>query len=336
MKKKKSKYILYATLVLIIVIILLFLFNKCCNKVIVENDGSKPSIAVLDTKIISQDNEEIRFAIRFVVFRDSKHSEDRLKRKDVRIDSLKRPSVFFEQKQFNKKSKKTKEPFSAILLLDQSGSMTSNDRDKKRFVATNIFNENFGQDNYLMLWSFGLRGNAFQSYSDGFVKDTFLFKKQIKELEATKASGSSPLFKAQDSTSKYLNKYAPTKIKALVSFTDGVAGGKAAYENTIATSLENEIPLYNICLLSKSKLLKQQAFDTHGAYIQVDNLKQLLSVFGNLGGIINGTSTTYYTEWTAKNLKGKFAKKGRFNHEMIIQLPYRDKTEIKLTFELEW
>lgn len=324
-------------IVLIVVIILLLLKLYSSNKIVEPlKDGSKPSVALMETNILSQNSEEIRFAIRFVVFRDSKHSEDQIRKKDLYIDSIIRPKTLFKQNTFNKKTKKLKEPFSAILLVDQSGSMTSNDRDKKRFEAVNFFNKNFGQDNYLMLWSFGLRGNTFQSHSDGFLKDTILLGKQIKELESMRASGSSPLFNAQDSTLSYLNKHAPTKTKALVAFTDGVAGGKTAYQNALSNAIENNIPLYNISLLNKSKVLKQQAFDTHGAYIQVDNAEQLLSVFGNLGGLINGTSTIYYTEWTASRTDGKFTKKGRINHEMIIKLPYGDKTEIKLPFELEW
>src|SRR5690606_36921025 len=146
-KKKKNKRIIYASIVILIILVLL-LFFKCCRHRAVPRlkDGSKPSIALLETNILNQNKEELHFAIRFVIFRDSKHSEDQIRKKDLYIDSIKRPKIFFKQNTFDKKTEKQKEPFSTILLIDQSGSMTSNDRDKKRFEAVNMFNKNFGYD----------------------------------------------------------------------------------------------------------------------------------------------------------------------------------------------
>lgn len=120
----------------------------------------------------------------------------------------------------------------------------------------------------------------------------------------------------------------------MVSLTDGVAGNKKAYEDAVSASLEHKIPLYNITLINKSDLLRNQAFETQGAYILVDDNDQLLSVFGNLGNLIDKTVTVYNTEWVATPTKGSFNKKGRIRHEMIIQLPYGG--ELKLPFELLW
>ncbi len=322
-------------LIVLLIVVLLLLF-KFCNHPVVEplDDGSTPSVAILGTKILSHTDESIHFSIKFAVFRDSKHDEDQLKSSHVTIDTLKFPAATFIQKRFNKTNEHRKEPFSTVLLLDQSGSMNGNDRLNQRFVAARIFNKNFGQDNHLMLWSFGLRGNSFKSYSDHFVMDTTLFEKQLKELETIRPTGGSPLFAAQDSTLQYLIKHAPTKIKALISLTDGVASKDKNYENVITLSQKNHIPLYNISLVPNSKIQKTQAFETNGAYFPVNDTKQMLSIFGNLGNLINKTATIYDTEWIAIPLKANFGNRGRLRHEMTIQLPYGD--EIKLQFELEY
>lgn len=201
--------------IILIVVIILLLLKLCSsdNTAMRLKDGSKPSVALLNIKILNQTKESIHFSLSFAVLRDSKNSEDGIKRNHLVIDSLKNPPSAFKLSKFSKTKNSTKEPFSAILLVDQSGSMTSNDKENKRFKSAKIFNKNFGEDNYLMLWAFGLRGSSYKSFSKDFVKDTFLFENQIDSLIKIKPSGSSPLFKAQDSTIQYLNQFGKTKLK---------------------------------------------------------------------------------------------------------------------------
>jgi len=298
------------------------------------NDGSKPSVAVLGTEVLSQTDTEIHFSISFALLKDTKNSEDALKGRDVHLDSLMRPSIAFEQTDFDRETGGRAVPFSAVLLIDQSGSMENNDKGKLRFKAAHEFTGNFGQDNAIMLWTFGQRRGNFQSLGDGFVKDTVVLGRLIDSLAATRPSGGSPLFRAQDSIIAYLDTHAPTGKKALVSFTDGVSGGGQYYQNAVASSIEHQIPLYNVGLLDRSKTLRKQALETHGAYMLAENSEQLLSVFGNLGSLIDGTSTFYTTEWVAKRTKGKFGKRGKISHRMTIRLSYGE--PIQMPFDLEW
>lgn len=334
MTKKKNKRIIY--LLLIVILLLALLSFRFCGAEVEEplDDGSKPAVALLEKKILKRTDDQIHFTLHFAVLKDSKHAEEALKSADVLIDSLKSPWIVFEQEEFDKVSLNKKESFTAVLLIDQSGSMSSNDRNNQRIAAARKFNENFGQENYLMLWAFGGKGGKFRSYGEDFAKDTTFFEKSIEELELVNPTGGSPLFKAQDSILKYLDIYAPTKIKALVSLTDGAASGRADYHSAVATSLEKGISLFNIGLVSDPKILREQALETQGAYVHAGETEQLLSVFGNLGSLIQGTSTVYQTEWSAHRRKGKFGKRGRIRHEMTILLPYGD--TIRLPFEVEW
>ena len=333
--KKKNKWIHYLLLLAILALALLLL-PRYCGHTMAEplDDGSKPAVALLEMKILNRTDDQIHFTLHFAVLKDSKHTEGALKSKNISIDSLRSPWIVFEQEEFDKETLTKKEPFSAVLLIDQSGSMSSNDKDNGRITAARKFNENFGQENYLMLWTFGERAGKFQSYGESFVKDTAHFERRIKELESVRPTGGSPLFKAQDSILAYLDDNAPTRIKALVSLTDGVTSGKKDYQSAVARSLEKRIPLFNIGLISDPKVLREQAMETKGAYMHVGETEQLLSVFGNLGSLIQGSYTVYRTEWIAHRHKGKFGQRGRIKSVLNLELPY-DKT-VKLPLEIAW
>ncbi|HNQ27389.1 MAG TPA: hypothetical protein PKL92_05655 [Aquaticitalea sp.] len=319
----------------IVIVILVLLLLKFCNPRPMQplEDGSKPSAAILKSELLRLSDDELKFAIDFMVFRDSKNTEGSVRGKDLSMDTLKRPLTVFSLTDFDKTNPKQKESFSAILLVDHSGSMNTNDRDKKRFMAANIFNQNFGNDNYLMLWAFGITSKGYGAIGQGFVQDTAMFKKQLDSLQMTRVAGGSPLFQAQDSTLQYLDLNAKTKIKALLSLTDGMAGGKKAYDQAVSRSLQTNVPLYNISLKKDSEVLRQQALETNGAYIYVEETEELLSIFGNLGSLVNKTAVVYHTEWVAKPVKGNLKFGKSLKHTLKVKLPYGE--IIDLPFEID-
>lgn len=322
-------------LVIVIVILVLLLLRFCNPKPMPPlEDGSKPSVAILKSGLLHYSEDELKFAVDFMVFRDSKNVEDGIRYKDLSMDTLKHPLTVFALTDFDRTNPKQKEPFSAILLVDQSGSMNSNDRDKKRFKAANIFNQNFGNDNYLMLWAFGITKKGYGAIGHGLVQDTTMFKKQLDSLEMTRASGGSPLFQAQDSTLQYLDLNAKTKIKALLTLTDGMAGSKKAYEQAVSRSLQSDVPLYNISLKKDSGVLRQEALETNGAYIYVEETDALLSIFGNLGNLVNKTAVVYHTVWTAKPVKGNLKLGKKFKHTFKVKLPFDEIVNVPFEIDL--
>src|SRR5690554_4001498 len=125
--KKNNRW--YWVIVLLLATAILLYF-KMCDTPEPLDDQSKPSAAIL--KLFTDEVEENRvvFTLDFIVFRDSENVETQLKKKHFTIDSMKYGRSWFHFNPIHVSKRKLGEPghFSALMLMDQSGSINSSDR----------------------------------------------------------------------------------------------------------------------------------------------------------------------------------------------------------------
>jgi hypothetical protein len=295
------------------------------------NDNSLPSAAIANIQLRDKEGKSIRFAIDVVVFRDSKNIENRLGENDFHIDSILSGTIYaFQRQVFNLTSSGSEADYSALMLMDQSGSISGSDSHDYRLEAANTFCSSLGAGNKAMLWSFA--GTTYQQYGNGFTDDTTILKPQVDALK-NKESGSTPLYKSQVAAIDYCAANAPSSNKALLTFTDGQDnGGGYTPDEVAASGISKNVKLFNIGLSdAETAALCKQAVTSGGAFMYAKDARQLISMFGNLGKLLDKTAQYYHTEWvlTASRDFGT----GSLTHELQILLPYGDPILVPFTIE---
>lgn len=297
------------------------------------DDNSLPSAAILRVDVIEKTNDLLRFRMDLAVFRDSEHVEDNLKADHFRIDSL-----AFRGYDFGISNNLVKlisggggSAYSALMLMDQSGSISSTDKDDYRLEAAKIFCLNLGTGNDVALWSFA--GSTYTSLVD-FTTDTAKVIQEIEKLRGREGGGT-PLYQSQYEAVTYTKNNSTKSNKAVLTFTDGQGSGSS--DNVVSHALDNGIALYNIGLGDVNTAhLQQQAVATKGAFMYAKDAKQLISIFGNLGKILANTAIYYQTEWTitSADTHSFFQGSGEIAHELTIGFPFGG--EIKVPFRVTY
>src|SRR5690606_32658572 len=271
----------------------LFLFS--CKKgddtpPIIEplDDNSLPSAAILRVAVVEKNNERLKFRMYLAVFRDSENIEDNLKPEHFRIDSLAfRGFDFGFSNNLTNLIKGTgARPYSALMLMDQSGSISSTDRDDYRLEASKIFTLNLGAGNDVALWSFA--GSTYTSLVD-FTTDTAKVIQEIEKLRGREGGGTT-LYPTQYEEVTYTKNNSTKANRAVLTITDGQGSGSS--DNVVSHALNNGVTLYNIGLGDVNTAhLQQQAIATNGAFMYAKDARQLISIFGNLGKLLANTAT---------------------------------------------
>lgn len=295
------------------------------------DDNSLPSAAILRVAVVEKTNERLKFRMDLAVFKDSENIEDNLKVEHFRIDSLAfRGFDFgFSNNLANLIKGTGARPYSALMLMDQSGSISSTDRDDYRLEASRIFTLNLGAGNDVALWSFA--GSTYTSLVD-FTTDTAKVIQEIEKLRGGEGGGT-PLYPSQYEAITYTKNNSTKSNKAVLTFTDGQGSGSS--DNVVSHALNNGVTLYNIGLGDVNTAhLQQQAIATNGAFMYAKDARQLISIFGNLGKLLANTATYYQTEWTISSADAKdfFQGNGEIAHEITISFPFGG--EIKVPFRV--
>lgn len=301
------------------------------------DDNSLPSAAILSIRVLEKNAGQLRFQMNVAVFRDSKNIEDNLKGDNFIIDTL---QLYGENTLFNNDRTQlggmgNAADYSAHMLLDQSGSISSTDPNNYRLDAAKIFCSNLGNNNNVALWSFS---NWDYKEILGFTTDTAKVIAEIEKLR-DREGGATPLYKSQDAAITYTKANSTKTNKAVLTFTDGedTEYGVTADE-VIAHAKQEGVHLYNIGLEDvASELLLKQAVETNGAFLYAKDARQLISIFGNLGKLLTNTATFYQTEWTVKGAASDdlFEGRGKISHDLKITLPYGGEITVPFSFEYE-
>lgn len=298
-------------------------------------DNSIPSGAVLTIRQANKTTATLDFTLDLTVFRDSKNIENQLNADNFSIDSLIISSThyLFERTGVNFQNGTAATAYSALMLMDQSGSILSTDPKDYRIDAAKAFCTNLGQGDNVMLWSFA--GSSLKQYGTGFTTNGSSLVPDIESLKG-KPSGSTPLYKSQFSVTNYTATNASSVNKAVMTFTDGedTEGGYTT-DQVIANAIAKDVKLYNVGLgAAQIQALNNEASATGGAFMFAQDARQLISMFGNLGKLLNKTAQYYHTTWRVTRKTGTFTK-GNISHKVKVALPYNNAV-IYIPFSLDY
>jgi hypothetical protein len=204
-----------------------------------------------------------------------------------------------------------KDPYSAYLMLDQSGSITTTDPGNLRLQAAKIFLGKLGTGDQVACGAFASAGSLpydITHYQDFTTDGRSLFP-TIDAL-AAKEGGGTPLYKATVAALRDVADKGPTANKAALIFTDGEdTGGGWTIDQVIAEAKRLGVPLHMVGLgrATKIDVLARMAYGTGGSYMQAIDAGQLIALYGNLGALLRGGTGGYRTRWTVTVTPGSFA-----------------------------
>lgn len=295
------------------------------------NDNSLPSAAIGNITLLNKSGNTIRFGIDVAVFRDSKNMETSLSQNNFLIDTLRSGHTYtFNRINFSTNGAQNPVSYSALMLMDQSGSISSSDSKDYRLDAAKSFCASLGNGNNVMLWSFA--GSSYKQYGTGFTTDTATVIAQIESLR-NQEGGGTPLYFSQEATIDFSAINATNAGKAVLTFTDGADtyGGFTADEVSAKATSKN-VRLFNIGLgNAQTAMLCRQAVASGGAFMFAQDARQLISMFGNLGKLLDMSARYYHTEWTVTR-SSNFASSS-LSHEMRIVLPYGSEVTVPFTID---
>lgn len=214
-------------------------------------------------------------------------------------------------------------PYSAVMLMDQSGSITSTDPGDTRIDAAKIFFGALGPDDEAILAAFASAGSLSSDFVHwGDFEMQYDFDSTLDML-ASLEGGGTPLF---DATVVYTDKVAAegnNSNKAVVVFTDG---DDTESNNSLAFAVENAsekgIKIFTVGLSDgvDRGVLQQLAFGTGGSMMYTADAANLVALYGTLGNLLSGGVAYYHTCWTVERDKQDFSE-GNFNTSLRVARP---------------
>lgn len=271
---------------------------------------SLPSGAVIRTTATSRNGETIKFTLDIAMTNGDNTLSNNLSAADFSVPSFSGNNInySFVNDGTQIMNGTTNAPYSAALLLDQSGSIRDTDPNNQRIEAAKIFCKSLGTGDNVHLSAFasgGLLPYELTIYGNGFSSDGNSYLGTLDDLK-TKVDGGTPLYKSAYSMVDYTSKNAPNVNKALVVFTDGKDnGGGRTPDDIIRLANQQKIKVFMIGLKDTDiPTLAYIANQTGGAFMQAQDAAQLMTMFGSLGKLLNGTANFYRTTWTMTRTPG--------------------------------
>ena len=169
-----------------------------------------------------------------------------------------------------------------VLVIDDSGSMTSNDREDQRLTVAQNLIDKLPEDSKIGVVSF-----------DSGV--TVLTQELTADREAAKAyltteyfasSGGTNMYTAINSGFDLFESTADDVLKMMVVLSDGNTGDTGQHASTITTAQENSIRIYTVGLGSSTSYfnnyLKPLAESTNAEFYLAENADQLAAIYENI------------------------------------------------------
>ena len=190
------------------------------------------------------------------------------------------------------------QPYSAFLLLDQSGSVTSTDPSNSRISGAKQLYESASATDQLGLGYFPGSSGQFSYYMPIFGLDRSSMFGALDFL-ADRESGDTPLYDAAIGSLQLMTGAAATGRKALVIFSDGDAnGGTRTKAEALAAARSASIPIYSIVLDINSSITRTSDFvslgvDSGGGVFFANDVGRLLGIYRSIGSLLSGAASTY-------------------------------------------
>ncbi len=200
-------------------------------------------------------------------------------------------------------------PYSAELLLDQTGSIRTTDPLNLRLIAAKLFLDATGLLNTLdeiqlstFQDSLHVEGEYLHSYG-AFTHNTGAFEVTVETL-ADKIGGGTPLYDAMYLDADSVSQNGKNSNKALVVFTDGEDNESYEYYpgatlwSAIDHAVNEHVRVFAVALQTGlDTALISAAMQTGGAIMQASDAKQMVSYFGAMSGMLHGNVSYYKTRW---------------------------------------
>ncbi len=215
-------------------------------------------------------------------------------------------------------------PYSAVILLDQSGSIISTDPNDLRIEAASLFFNALGAQDDALLAAFADDDGAlpfkFNQYGS-FGRSTY--DAELAAL-AQQEGGGTPLYDAIAIFANVANEEAPNPNKAVVIFTDGEdTASERSLDEAISSARNQGVRLFPVGLDVGVDLtvLGRLAEGTDGSLMFAQDARQLISLFGTLGNLLGGNLEHYRTCWKVRT------DSDFFNSGSFIRTSIRVRTE---------
>lgn len=319
------KYTLSALLTLFTAL----LFSGCKiadNRTPFEIDAgklSKPGGAVTEISVISASATTLQVSVDLYLF-------DRfgIARPDLDADNFTIEAVSLDvQKTLSSITLQTRDEnnaYEAALLIDQSGSMNDNDPDELRLDAAKLFLSRLGENDRATAAFFPantLFGGDTKIFGD-FTERGDRYVDDINDLYG-QAGGNTPLYLSAYEMIEYTDERATGDNRAVVVFTDGEdTEGDRTLEEVIEYAKSTNIKLYTVGLSRgvDFAVLGNMAYETGGAFMWAADAPQLISMFGTLGNLLEGSADTYQAIWDLALNSGSFISGQRVDLEVVVTL----------------
>lgn len=189
------------------------------------------------------------------------------------------------------------QPYSAFLLLDQSGSVVSTDPSNSRISgAKQLYDSGTASDQF-GLGYFPAQSGSLSYYSPIFGLDRASMFGTLDFL-ADRETGNTPLYEAAIGALQLMSGASATGRKALVIFSDGDANGSRTKDEALNAARSAGIPIYSIVLDINGSITRTNEFvslgvDSGGAVFYANDVGRLLGIYRSIGGLLSGAASSY-------------------------------------------
>ena len=169
-----------------------------------------------------------------------------------------------------------------VLVIDDSGSMTSNDRSNQRLsVARNLI-DNLPEDSKMGIVWFANNSKLLttQMLTDRNAAKAFLTTSHFK------SSGGTYMYTAINDAFSLFQSNADDVLKMMVVLSDGNSSDLSMHSSTIAAAVKNNVRIYTVGLGSSTtyfnKYLQPLASMTDGVFYLASNSSQLFEIYNDI------------------------------------------------------
>ena len=295
---------------------------------------SLPFAAVLASREVSRSGATLVMEVDVAVVDADARPVSSLNQTSFQIQNFTPPNVGFSyaivQQSVAVVTGTTLGPFSALMLMDQSGSIASTDPNNSRLQAAKIFFDALGPGDFVRLAAFAGSGSQlpFQPitlYGPGFISDGRSYFGTLNSL-AGLIGGSTPLYRSTDQMIVHTANNAPTSNKAVVVFTDGDdTEGGTTINDIAARCASTGVRVFMVGLGSgiQTAVLGEIAHRCRGAVMRATDPRQLVAMYGTLGAMLSGAVSFYRTRWNVSvvGAGGVFHGIPTFTTAMTVNVP---------------
>ncbi|MEM6801210.1 MAG: vWA domain-containing protein [Bacteroidota bacterium] len=213
--------------------------------------------------------------------------------------------------------------YDAGILIDQSGSMSSNDPQNLRITAGKDFLSKLGAQDKVAVAAFSSRLNNGWNLLGNLTSDGTLYLDELDALSG-KEGGGTPLFFSTFEMISYISQNGTNDRKAVIALTDGKnTDGGASLSSVISHAIDQGVRVYTVGLSRDVDfdILSDMAATTGGAFMWAAEAPQLLAMFGTLGRLLEGSADTFISTWQVSSPTGSFRSGQRVSGSILVTMP---------------